>query len=183
FVFLNLQAGAYELTASLPGFQTAVYSRVIVETARTTDLEVRLTVGGVTESVEVSAMGVSLLEKTSSSISTTVRNDYVQNLPITGRSTLPFATLMAGAQTPGTSTRDSTFNGLPNASMNISVDGMNNNSQRWKSGGTSFFGFAPTRIDAIEEITVSTAGSGADAAAGGAMQIRFATRRGTNQYH
>src|SRR2546428_13216543 len=51
FVFLNLQAGAYELTASLPGFQTAVYSRVIVETARTTDLEVRLTVGGVTESV------------------------------------------------------------------------------------------------------------------------------------
>src|SRR5215510_269504 len=38
FVFLNLQAGAYQLTATLPGFQTTVHNRVVVETARTTDL-------------------------------------------------------------------------------------------------------------------------------------------------
>ena len=61
--------------------------------------------------------------------------------------------------------RNSTFNGVPNASMNITVDGMNNNSQRFKSGGTSFFEFAPSRIVAVEEVTVSTTGLGADAGA------------------
>jgi hypothetical protein len=72
---------------------------------------------------------------------------------------------------------------LPNASLNITVDGMNNNSQRFKSGGTSFFSFAPARIDAIEEVSVSTTGLGADAGGEGAMQIRMTTRRGTDQYH
>src|SRR5438128_507025 len=67
FVILNLQGGTYELTASLPGFQTAIYPRVIVETARTTDLEIRLTVGSMTESVEVTA-AAPVLETTSSTI-------------------------------------------------------------------------------------------------------------------
>jgi hypothetical protein len=183
FVFLSLQPGAYSLTASMTGFQTAVLPRVVVETARTTDVDVRLPVGAVTETIEVTATGTPVLETTSNTISTTVRNDFIQNLPLNGRATLPFAVLMAGAQTPSTNTRDSTFNGLPNASMNISLDGMNNNSQRWKTGGTSFFAFAPTRLDAIEEVSIVTTGSGADAAAGGAMTMRFTTRRGTNEFH
>ncbi|MGH9722341.1 MAG: hypothetical protein ACRD8O_19190, partial [Bryobacteraceae bacterium] len=98
-----------------------------------------------------------------------------------GRDTLQFAVLMAGAQTPTSNTRNSTFNGLPNASLNISIDGINNNSQRFKTGGTSFFAFAPLRLDAIEEVSVASAGLGADAASGGAMTMRFVTRRGTNQ--
>ncbi len=60
---------------------------------------------------------------------------------------------------------------------------MNNNSQRFKSGGTSFFEFAPARLDAIQEITVTTTGSGADAAGDGAMQIQLVTKRGTDNYH
>ncbi len=183
FVFLNVLPGFYELTATLTGFQTSVYPRVVVETARATDIEVRLTVGALSDSIEVSTSNAPVLETTSNMISTTVRNTYIQDLPLNGRNTLTFATLMVGAQTPSTNTRDSTFNGLPNASMNISIDGMNNNSQRWKSGGTSFFGFAPSRLDAIEEVTIATSGSGADAAAGGAMTIRMITRRGTNEFH
>jgi hypothetical protein len=100
-------------------------------------------------------------------------------LPYSGRDSLNFALLTAGAQS---ASGGSTFNGLPNASMNISLDGMNNNSQRFKSGGTSFFQFAPARLDAIEQITVSTTGLGADAGGEGAMQIRFVTRRGTDKY-
>src|SRR5258708_24342118 len=45
YAFLNLQAGAYEVTASAPGFQTTVFPRVVVETARTVDVDIRLTVG------------------------------------------------------------------------------------------------------------------------------------------
>ena len=80
------------------------------------------------------------------------------------------------------SDRNTTFNGLPNASLNITVDGVNNNSQRFKSGGTSFFQFAPTRIDAMEEVTVSTSGLGAESAGAGAMSIQMVTKRGTDRY-
>jgi len=161
FIFLNLQAGTYELTVSAQGFQTAVYSTVRVETGRVTDIAVTLNVGALTESVVVSGTQAEL-EATSSQVGTTVTNTFVQELPFLGRDTLNFALLQAGATNAADpSGRNSTFNGLPNASMNISIDGINNNSQRFKSGGTSFFEFAPSRLDAVEEISVSTTGLGA----------------------
>src|SRR5262249_26278554 len=38
-------------------------------------------------------------------------------------------------------------------------------------------------LDAIEEVTVSTANPGAESAAHGATQIKFVTRRGNNEFH
>jgi hypothetical protein len=181
FVLLNLQSGAYEVTASKEGFRTVVLSNIVVETARTLDLNIQMAVGQVTTTIEVKD-AAPLLETTTNTVSTTIRNDFVQDLPLAGRDTLQFAALTAGAQSPGQGTRNSTFNGLPNASLQITLDGINNNSQRFKTGGTSFFAFAPIRLDAIEEVTVATTGSGADASAGAAMTMRFTTRRGTNQW-
>ncbi len=185
YTALELQPGSYQITATLTGFQTAVYSGIVVDAARITDQPVKLTVGSISDTVEVKGVAP-VLETTSSQISTTVENKDVQDLPLSGRDTLPFATLMAGNQSVGINDptgRTGTFNGLPNASMNISLDGMNNNSQRFKSGGTSFFEFAPARLDAIQEVTVTTTGSGADASGDGAMQIQLITKRGTEQYH
>src|SRR5262249_34926348 len=120
FVFLRLSAGTYRLTATATGFQTAVSSGVIVETARTADLVMRMTVGSVSETVEVSG-ATSLLETSSSTVSSTVRNELLETLPLNGRDVLGFALMSPGAQR-GSSDRNSTFNGLPNASLNITVD-------------------------------------------------------------
>ncbi len=182
YAFLSLQPGVYDLSATAQGFQTTVLTRVVVETGRVLDLNIQLTVGQVAETVEVTGVAP-MLQTTTNTVATTVRNDFVQNLPLSGRDTLQFAALMAGAQSPGEGARNTTYNGLPNASLNITVDGINNNSQRFKSGGTSFFAFAPIRLDAIEEVSISSTGAGADAAAGGAMNVRFLTRRGTSQFH
>jgi len=181
FVFVTLQAGSYTIAATAPGFQTAVLTGIDVLTARTRDVVIQMNVGEVTAHVEVTAAATAL-ETTSNEISTTVQNNLVQELPLSGRDVLGFGLLMAGAQR-GSTDRNSTYNGLPNASLNITLDGINNNSQRFKSGGTSNFVFAPLRLGAIEEATVSTAGLSADASGEGAMQLRFTTRRGTNQFH
>ena len=183
FIFANLQGGKYKLTATATGFQTAVYPDITVDAGRTTNISVDLQIGAANETVEVAATGARL-DTTSNEVGTTINNKLVQNLPYAGRDGLGFALLMAGnANANDSSGRNSTFNGLPNASLNITLDGMNNNSQRFKSGGTSFFSFAPARIDAIEEVTVSTTGLGAEAGGEGAMQIRLTTKRGTEQYH
>ncbi len=179
FQFFSLSFGKYQVKVTAPGFQVAVYNDVVVEAGRIADLPVHLVVGRPTETVTVEAAAVRL-ETTSNQVSTTVNNNYIQQLPLAGRDVLQFALLMAGSTGSGGT---ATFNGMPNASMNITLDGINNNSQRFKSGGTSFYEFAPTRLDAMEEVTVSTTGSGAEAAGGGAMSVAFVTRRGSNVYH
>ena len=175
FTFTNLQAGKFDLTVVAAGFQNGVYKSIAVDSGRTTDVPVELKVGTANQSVEVQTSGIQL-ETTSNEVGATISSKLIQDLPYASRDTLGFALLAPGAQSSD-SDRDSTFNGLPNASLNLSVDGMNNNSQRFKTGGTSFFEFAPSRLAAMEQITVSTGGLGAEAAGGGAMQIRFTTRR------
>jgi hypothetical protein len=182
FSFLDLQAGSYEVTVSLQGFQATVYRGVAVESARTTDVRVQLRLGRLDEMVEVIGAAPTL-QMTSTTNGTTVTNADVQNLPLAGRNVLNFATLVSGSQVAGVEPRQSTYQGMPGATINISLDGINNNSTGFKSGGTSFFATVPLRLDAIEEINVATAGLGADAGAEGAMNIRFVTKRGTNAFH
>lgn len=180
FVFPVLQPGSYTLTATSGGFAPATLQSVVVQTGRSTDVVLLFQVAGVSEQVEVTGRS-RVVETTSSTVSNTVSNEQIAKLPLAGRNILDFALLVPGAS-QSTGGRDSHFNGLPGGAINITLDGVNNNSARFRSGGTSMFVFAPVRLGAIEEVTVSTAGLGAEAGAEGAMQIQFVTKRGTNVF-
>lgn len=143
--------------ASAPGFQTLLYPRVAVETGRATDLPMKLTIGAITQTIEVTGQAA-MLEVTSNQVAATISNDYIEDLPLSGRDTLLFAQL-----TPGYA--GGTFNGLFQSALNISLDGTNVNDTRMKSG-SGFSSLVPLRLDAIEEVTGSTTGLEADAAAG-----------------
>src|ERR1700761_697558 len=144
FVFTNLPAGSFNITVTAPGFQATTLDNVVVDSGRTTDVAILLNVGATTESVEVKAAGTQL-ETTSNEIGNTINVKAINDLPYTSRDALNFSLLTAGATT---TSGYSTFNGLPNASMDITLDGMSNTSQRFKIGGTSFYTFAPQRLDA-----------------------------------
>src|SRR3989441_4429642 len=79
-------------------------------------------------------------------------------------------------------TRQTSFNGLPKGSINITYDGINAQDNLLKSSD-GFFAITRPSIDAVEEFTISTAASGADEAAQGAVQIKVATQRGGNAFH
>ena len=180
FVFPNLQPGRYQITATFQGFNPVTIQEVVVETARSIDLVVQFEVAGVTEQVPVEGRS-QVVETTSTTVANTVSNEQISKLPLAGRNILNFALLVPGAASSA-GARDSEYNGLPGGAINITLDGVNNNSARFRSGGTSFFTFAPIRLGAIEEVTVSTAGLTADAGAEGAVQIQFVTKRGTNAF-
>src|SRR5262249_34963382 len=46
-----------------------------------------------------------------------------------------------------------------------------------------FYTYVRPRLDAVEEVTVSTGASGADSTGEGAVQIKFVTRSGSNDFH
>ncbi|HSC30024.1 MAG TPA: TonB-dependent receptor [Vicinamibacterales bacterium] len=180
FVFPNLQPGTYSLTASAAGFSPVTLEQVIVQTSRSTDVVIQFQVAGVSEEVRVVGR-TEVVETSSNTVSNTVMNEQIAKLPLQGRNILEFALLVPGSATSAGS-RFSEYNGLPGGAINITLDGINNNSARFRSGGTSFFVFAPVRLGAIEEVTVSTAGLGAEAGAEGAVQLQFVTKRGSNAF-
>src|SRR6185436_7667782 len=94
---------------------------------------------------------------------------------------LALARLAPGASPPaGGSTR---YNNLAGGAVNVTVDGINDASNGFKSGGTVFFATVPVRLGAVEEVSVETGGLGADSGAQSGANIKFTTRRGGNQYH
>jgi hypothetical protein len=98
------------------------------------------------------------------------------------RNALDYVTLLPGVNTTDNSNRGSTIVGLPQSMINITIDGVNTQ-DNYNRTGDGFFTMVRASLDAIEEVTVSTATPGAESAGQGAVQIRFVTRSGNNEYH
>lgn len=179
FTIPALLPGTYTVTVSLTGFKTAVFNEVILNAGVPSAIAARLEVGGITETVVVEG-ATALVQTVSSAVSSTVNTKQIQSLPLTSRSVIDFVTFLPGVQTAG-GNRGSAINGLPQASINITLDGVNiqDNTLRSTDG---FFTIISPRLDAIEEVTVSTAAGESAGGGSGAVQIRFTTRSGTNAY-
>src|SRR6266568_9000634 len=182
FLFPNLASGIYEVTVSMPGFKTELVPNISVSTSQTTDLRISLEVGQPTETVTVLGGASQVLETSSQLVASTLTPGTITQLPLANRSNvLALARLAPGASPPsGGSTR---FNNLPGGAVNVTVDGINDASNGFKSGGTVFFMTVPVRLGAVEEVTVETGGLSADSGAQSGANIKFVTRRGGEQYH
>ena len=173
-----LNAGTYTVTVTLMGFKTALIKDVVLNAGVPASVKAVLEVGGLEETVMVQG-GSEVVQTQSASVSTTMSVNQISKLPLTSRNALDFVANMAGTNTPG-GVRDSTVNGLPQSAINITLDGMNIQDNYLKTTDGFFARLSP-RIDAVEEVTVTTAANGADAAGQGAVQIRFTTRSGSNK--
>jgi hypothetical protein len=181
YTFPDLLPATYQMRIKAAGFAETVINQVVVEAAHTVDLKVSLKVGTAAETVEVSAAS-EVLETTSNTLSTTISPEAIQDLPLAGRDALQFAELVVGATNAGQE-RYTALDALPAAAINITVDGANDNFQRYRSTTTGFFTAAPLRIGAFDELTVSTNELTADAGAEGSTTLKFVTKRGTNDFH
>jgi hypothetical protein len=178
FTIPALHAGSYTVTVTLAGFKKAVLPDVRIHAATPASVRVVLEVGEVAEAVQVSA-GAEILQTQSAAITNTMDVHQVSNLPLTSRSALDFTTNLPGFNTPGPS-RDSTVNGLPQSTINITIDGMSAQDNYLKTTD-GFFARVSPRLDAVEEVTVTTAAGDSASTGQGAVQVQFVTRSGTNQ--
>jgi Carboxypeptidase regulatory-like domain len=180
FTVPSLTQGVYTVTVSSTGFKTTIAQNVKIDVAKTSNLEIALEVGQVNENVVV-ATGAEVLRTTETNISTTVTGRQIVELPFATRDALQLVLVQPGTQT-ATVPRASTINGLPKGSLNITLDGINVQDNLLKSSD-GFFTSTQAKADAVDEMTVSSATPGAESSAGGASQIRFVTKTGTNEFH
>lgn len=180
WVIAAVPVGAYRVTVTMAGFRTLTMPGVNVNAGVPVSVNGKLEVGAVTETVEVSASG-ELVQASSATVSSTVQQRQVLDLPFISRGGMDLLVTQPGVQT-GTSNRTSFINGLPLAALSVTIDGINTQDNYYKNGD-GFFTVIPARQDSLEEITISTSASGVDSNSQGAAQVKFITKGGTNQFH
>ena len=180
FTIPSVPAGTYTVTVTLMGFKTAVVNDVRVTAGAPASVRVTLAVGGLEETVIV-AGGSDIIQTQTAAVTNTIDANQILKLPIGSRSALEFVVSLPGVNTPSSDTRQSTINGLPQSAINITIDGLSAQDNHLKTGDGFFTRVSP-RLDAIEEVTISTAAQDAANTGQGAVQINFVTRSGSNDF-
>jgi hypothetical protein len=177
FSFPALAPATYTVTVSLTGFKTFVAKDVRLLAARPGSVTAALEIGDLAETVEVKA-GSELVQTQSTAVSSTLSVEQLANLPLVSRNSLYAVALLPGVATTG-GPRGAIINGLPNNTVNITIDGITTGNMLQSTDG--FFSMVTPRMDAVEEITVTGAVPGSGAGPG-SVQVQFVTRSGSNTF-
>ena len=180
YLFPLVPAGTYRVAATVPGFSTTVIEDVRVVLSAPTSVDVVVAVGGVTETVLVSAAEAqSLMNTVNAELNTNLSREQVSELPLNGRSVVQLALTQAGVTGPG-GARTASINGTRGTYNNYTLDGVNNQDGFIRTD--SLFGIIPLKESFIDEINITTANSDVDAGLG-ASQTQFVTRSGSNTFN
>src|SRR5207302_1257707 len=143
-------------------------------------VRVTLSVGALEENVTVVGDSGLVVQTQPPAVATRRWATQLISLPLTSRNALDSLTSLPGFNTSGTA-RDSTISGMPKSAINITLDGMSIQDNYLKTSDGFFARLQPS-LDAVEEVTVTTAGNTADVNGQGGAQIKFVTRMGTNDW-
>jgi hypothetical protein len=179
-----LRIGDYSITAGREGFKTEIISPITVRVDQTVNLPIRLTIGSVTESVEVTA-ATPLVDSTTSSLGQVIENKKIVDLPLNGRNAFALG-LLAGNTIPvsGMGTNLPFVAGGGRFSTNdVMLDGIDNNtSVNSNSIGRNGINYTPS-VDAVAEFKVKTNNYSAEFGRSAGAIISANTRSGGNELH
>ena len=200
FVVPLLPPGRYTLTAQRDGFATLEVREIVLNVGDRQALRIRLRVGEVGEYVTVfDAVSSGVEQSASASVSTVVNRQFVENLPLNGRS---FQSLFE--LTPGAVLTRASFNEQGQFSVNgqrananyFTVDGVSANVgvSAGASPGQAAAGGLPAltvlggannlvSLDALEEFRLLTSSYAPEFGRTPGAQVAVATRSGTNELH
>ena len=181
FKVANLQPGNYAVTVNSSGFSPSTMENVVVEIGRETNLEVALSVGPVTGTVDVSAEAP-VINTTQQDFSTNINQTSINELPVNGRRWSNFAILTPTAVPDGNFGLIS-FRGISGLLNNSTVDGGDNNQAFFsEERGRTRAGYSISQ-GAIREFQVNTSNFSAEYGRSAGGVINAITKSGTNEFH
>lgn len=181
----QLPIGDYEISVEAPGFKKQIRSGLTVAAGDRLELNFQLTLGAVSESIDVKG-GAPLVNTASAELGVTIDHSKVANLPLNGRNFTQLVSLQPGVQSSAVNGRNSfNLNGLSQWGLNFTVEGTDASFIE-----TPTFGDPSGRtllntvsVDSIEEFRVQSGTFTAETgrASGGAVNVIM--RSGTNAVH
>src|SRR5688572_5824648 len=187
YQFLNVRIGTYRVRAEKPGFSVASADNFNVAVNARQRVDLALTVGQVTETVQVTS-GVIAVESDSTDRGLVVTSRQVVELPLNGRNYSDLALLSTGVRRSdyafANPPREGAFNvnGQRSIFNNFMMDGVDNNAY-----GTSNQGFSNQVVqltpDAVGEFKVVTANPSAEYGRSSGAVINATMKSGTNEFH
>jgi hypothetical protein len=179
YVFPTLERGTYTLTVEAPGFKKSIAQEVVVETASPATVNINLEIGGVGETVTVTA-AQEVINATSPTLTNVINTRQVQDLPLPFRNPLDLAGLQPGVAVIGNDVRGSSISGLRQTMTNVTQDGINAMDNFVKT--SSLFAISAPSLNSVSEISITT-GTNEASDGRGVAQVRLVTRGGTNEFH
>ncbi len=173
-----VRPGTYDITISIPSFQTFKITGVEVATNQVVRTNATLQVGGVAESVNVSAEA-QVLDTDRATVSATIGQRAIVELPLSGRNVWSLASTTPGVLGGLNSDIGLSFRGAGQREIqnSLSLDGINSSSNLLAA--TSMRPIA----DAVTEIQVQTGSTSAEYGSYLGVHINVVTKSGTNTPH
>jgi hypothetical protein len=173
-----VRTGTYDITITVSGFQTFKASGVEVANNQVVRTNAVMTVGGVSEQVNVEARA-QVLTTDSAAVSATISKRAVVDLPLIGRNVWTLASTTPGVLPGINSDIGLSFRGAGQREIqnSLSLDGINSSANLLAS--TSMRPIA----DAVDEIQVQTGSTSAEYGSYLGVAINVVTKSGTNALH
>lgn len=183
---LFLPVGRYNVSATASGFKKAVLGPYVLEVNQTARVDVRMEVGEVNQSIEVSSIAP-ILQTESTQTGGTITATQATALPLNGRNFLSLTLLVPGSLTPnpGSFTTPSRsfgggrpyVNGNREQSNNFLLDGVDINEPI-----DDLVSYNPN-VDALEQVQVLTGNAPAEFGNGNGAVVNMTLKSGTNEFH
>ncbi|MCC6292497.1 MAG: carboxypeptidase regulatory-like domain-containing protein [Bryobacterales bacterium] len=183
----GLPVGDYEVAVQQQGFKRVVRSGIRLQVNQNAQVNVRLEVGQLAESVEVTGEAP-LVDAGSATVGAVIENRRVRDLPLNGRNALALTLLNPGVVSNagplnsgfgdrGTQLSSISINGSPSSMNNQTLDGNNNILSYVGEVGI------PPAVDAVEEFKVQSGAMSAEFGFTAGGPINLVTKSGTNNFH
>jgi hypothetical protein len=198
YVVPNLAPGNYRIQVSKTGFKTIIKPDIVINVQDASAINFVLPLGAVSEIVTIQG-GAPLINTESAAVSTVIDRQFVENLPLNGRSFNTLLQLTPGvviAPTSAVSSGQFSIAGQRTDANNFSVDGVSGNfgvtpgllpgqsgtgtSQAFSAlGGTSSL----VSVEALQEFRVVTSSFAPEFGRSPGGQVVLTTRSGTNDLY
>lgn len=178
-----LQPGAYEITFTLTGFQPVTVKGIDLHVADRLEVNGRLGVSQVTETIEVSA--ATQFVQPSPAVQTLIGPTQVQELPLNNRNFVQLATLVPGVSSD---LSDEVGVGLTSV-ISLSINGGRRNAVNWMVDGVSNVDVGsnitllstPT-LESIQEFKIVTSSYAAEYGRSGGGVVNIVTKGGGQKF-
>src|SRR5437868_1338501 len=181
----QLPPGVYEVKVTAQNFKSTVVSDIKVDVGQNVPLDVKLEIGGTTETVTVTGAGEVQIDRTDNAVAGVVNTRQIQNLPLNGRNFLDLAQLQPGTEKVDGANFDPTkanytgvsIAGQAGRSTQITVDG---GSVVDNIVGTTTTNFGQ---EIVQEFQLGISNYDLSTGASATGSVNVISRSGSNEFH